>query len=73
MKPTPAAQRLSNMNALELLSVPLEDREDALARMRAKWYSDAISGGMSHRSAVRWARKTEEITKALIAIVQLRL
>lgn len=73
MKSPHSIERLGSMNALELLSVPFDERESALARMRAGWYSAAIAGGMSHRSALRWATKTERLTKALVEIVQLRL
>lgn len=73
MKTLHSIERLGGMNALELLSVPFDERENALALMRARWYSAAIAGGLSHRSAVRWTRKTERLTRALVEIMQLRL
>jgi hypothetical protein len=73
MKPIHRIERLTNLSVLEVFSAPYDQRESALASIRARCYSAAITAGVSHRSAMNWARKTEHATRALVEIIELRL
>jgi hypothetical protein len=73
MKPIHRVERLGNQYVLDVLSAPLEQRERALAEVRAHCYNAALAAGIPRRSAKRWSDKTERITRGLLQLIELRL
>ena len=73
MKPIDRVERLGNQYVLDVLGVPFEQRESALAEIRTRCYNAALAAGIPHRNAKRWSDKTERIARELAQLIQLRL